>query len=43
MITKRNRPIAKLVPLTPAKARPALGGSILGEQGDPFSTGECLG
>lgn len=41
VITKRGRPIAKLVPVTPAKPRPALAGSILSEQGDPFSTGEA--
>jgi prevent-host-death family protein len=40
VITKRGRPVAKLVPVTPAKARPTLTGSVLKEEGDPFSTGE---
>ena len=40
VITKRGKPVAKLVPVgPPAKARP-LSGSIVAETGDPFSTGE---
>ena len=40
VITKRGRPVAKLVPyVQPAKKR-SLAGSVLREVGDPFSTGE---
>jgi antitoxin (DNA-binding transcriptional repressor) of toxin-antitoxin stability system len=40
VITKRGRPVAKLVPITtPDKAR-TLEGSVIFESGDPFSTGE---
>jgi prevent-host-death family protein len=39
VITKRGRPVAKLVPCDRAHAR-SLTGSILRESGDPFSTGE---
>ena len=39
VITKRGRPVAKLVPITAGKAA-ALAGSIVAESGDPFSTGE---
>lgn len=40
VITKRGRPVAKLVPCdTPAKER-GLAGSVLEETGDPFATGE---
>jgi len=40
VITKRGRPVAKLVPyLEPAK-RSSLAGSVLKEVGDPFGTGE---
>lgn len=40
VITKRGRPVAKLVPYVgPAKNR-GLTGSVLKEVGDPFSTGE---
>lgn len=40
VITKRGRPVAKLVPIsaTAATSR-ALAGSVLEEHGDPFSTG----
>ena len=38
VITKRGRPVAKLVPMT-AGVR-SLAGSVLEEHGDPFSTGE---
>ena len=40
VITKRGRPVAKLVPYVPAAARNSLVGSILKEAGDPFGTGE---
>ena len=39
VITKRGRPVARLVPCTPPRRRP-LAGSVLREAGDPFSTGE---
>jgi prevent-host-death family protein len=40
VITKRGRPVAKLVPVGPAPAARSLAGSVLKESGDPFSTGE---
>lgn len=40
VITKRGRPVAKLVPCTPPRAR-SLVGSVLKEVGDPFETGEA--
>lgn len=40
VITKRGRPVAKLVPCTPAPAPRDLAGSVLEESGDPFGTGE---
>jgi prevent-host-death family protein len=40
MITKRGRPVAKLVPITAPKRARSLAGSILSEKGDPFSTRE---
>ena len=40
VITKRGRPVAKLVPVGPAPAPRSLAGSVLKEVGDPFSTGE---
>ena len=40
LITKRGRPVAKLVPVRATKSRRSLAGSILEEKGDPFSTGE---
>ena len=40
VITKRGRPVAKLVPyVTPARKN-SLAGSVLQEIGDPFGTGE---
>ena len=40
VITKRGKPVAKLVPITaPARVK-SLAGSIVAETGDPFSTGE---
>lgn len=39
VITKRGRPVAKLVPVVgPGRPR-SLAGSIVGETGDPFATG----
>jgi prevent-host-death family protein len=40
VITKRGRPVAKIVPIIPPPARRSLAGSVLKEKGDPFSTGE---
>jgi len=40
VITKRGRPVAKLVPCTPAPPSRGLAGSVLEDKGDPFSTGE---
>lgn len=40
VITKRGRPVAKLVPITASTtASRSLAGSVLEEHGDPFSTG----
>ena len=40
VITKRGRPVAKLVPVAPPRPRRSLAGSVLAEHGDPFGTGE---
>lgn len=40
VITKRGRPVAKLVPCGPEAPGRGLAGSVLKEVGDPFSTGE---
>jgi prevent-host-death family protein len=40
VITKRGRPVAKLVPVMPAPSKRSLRGSVLAEHGDPFGTGE---
>jgi len=40
VITKRGRPIARLIPYVAPGPRPGLKGSIIKEVGDPFSTGE---
>ncbi len=40
VITKRGRPVAKLVPCEPAPAGRGLAGSVLKEVGEPFGTGE---
>lgn len=40
VITKRGRPVAKLVPCSSDTARRNLEGSIVRETGDPYSTGE---
>ena len=40
VITKRGRPVAKLVPCTPLAPGRGLAGSVLKETGDPFSAAE---
>ena len=40
VITKRGRPVAKLVPYVGPAKKTGLAGSVLKEVGDPFSTGE---
>ena len=40
VITKRGRPVAKLVPCGPPPAERGLAGSVLKEVGDPFGTDE---
>ncbi len=40
VITKRGRPVAKLVPIVPTARGRSLVGSIIFESGDPYSTGE---
>jgi antitoxin (DNA-binding transcriptional repressor) of toxin-antitoxin stability system len=40
VITKRGRPVAKLVPYVPPVKKNGLAGSVLKEVGDPFGTGE---
>ena len=40
VITKRGRPVAKLVPFVEPNEKAGLAGSVLREVGDPFGTGE---
>jgi antitoxin (DNA-binding transcriptional repressor) of toxin-antitoxin stability system len=40
VITKRGRPVARLVPCPPSPAGRGLAGSVLKEVGDPFGTGD---
>ena len=40
VITKRGRPVAKLVPIEAAAPARSLARSVVSESGDPFSTGE---
>ncbi len=40
VITKRGRPVAKLVPYIRPARKGGLAGSVLKEVGDPFGTGE---
>ena len=40
VITKRGRPVARLVPCVPPPGGRGLAGSVLKEVGDPFGTGE---
>jgi prevent-host-death family protein len=41
VITKRGRPVAKLVPCIAPAERTTLAGSVMKEVGDVFSTGEA--
>jgi antitoxin (DNA-binding transcriptional repressor) of toxin-antitoxin stability system len=43
VITKRGRPVAKLVPYVRPAKKSGLAGSVLKEVGDPFGTGERWG
>ena len=40
VITKRGRPVAKLVPFVEPAKKGGLAGSVLKEVGDPYGTGE---
>lgn len=40
VITKRGRPVAKLVPYVLRAKKGGLAGSVLKQVGDPFGTGE---
>ncbi len=40
VITKRGRPVARVVPYLKGSRAPSLAGSVLKETGDPFGTGE---
>ena len=40
IVTKRGRPVAKLVPISKPASVASLKGSILEENGDPFGTRE---
>ena len=40
VITKRGRPVAKLVPYVASASTDSLVGSVIAESGDPFSTNE---
>lgn len=40
VITKRGRPVAKLVPISGSTRIAGLSGSVVAESGDPFSTGQ---
>ncbi|MGE3488444.1 MAG: type II toxin-antitoxin system Phd/YefM family antitoxin [Vicinamibacterales bacterium] len=40
VITKRGRPVARLVPVTTTTRTRSLAGSIVAESGEPFGTGE---
>jgi prevent-host-death family protein len=40
VITKRGRPVAKLVPYVQPSRKKGLAGSVLKESGDPFTTAE---
>lgn len=41
VITKRGRPVARLVPFVAASTSPSLAGSVVHEVGDPYGTGEA--
>lgn len=40
LITKRGRPVAKLVPVTAESKARSLAGSVVSESDDPYDTGE---
>lgn len=40
VITKRGRPVAKLVPFAPPPSAPSLIGCVVRETGDPYGTNE---
>jgi prevent-host-death family protein len=40
VVTKRGKPVAKLVPVEETSRPRPLKGSVVRESGDPFSTGE---
>ena len=40
VITKRGRPVARLIPYLKPSPRRSLAGSVLRESGDPFGTGD---
>jgi antitoxin (DNA-binding transcriptional repressor) of toxin-antitoxin stability system len=40
LITKRGKPVAKLVPYVVPASSKSLKGSVVKETGDPYSTGE---
>lgn len=40
VITKRGRPVARLIPYVEPRRKRGLAGSVLKEVGDPFSTGD---
>jgi prevent-host-death family protein len=40
VITKRGRPVAKLIPYVESTRTRGLAGSVVKEVGDPFGTGE---
>jgi prevent-host-death family protein len=40
VITKRGRPVAKVVPYVAAARKSSLAGSVLRETGDPYRTSE---
>ena len=39
VITKRGRPVARLVPVAPAPKKRSLAGRVVQETGNPFATG----
>jgi antitoxin (DNA-binding transcriptional repressor) of toxin-antitoxin stability system len=41
VITKRGRPVAKLVPYVARPANRSLAGSVVREVGDPYGTGDA--
>jgi antitoxin (DNA-binding transcriptional repressor) of toxin-antitoxin stability system len=40
VITKRGRPVAKLVPYVARPTKGSLAGSVVGEVGNPYGTGD---